>query len=64
MKASIYQDKKREWRWRIKARNGRIVADSGEGYRRRVDAGEALYAVAYGDWVMAARLLPRKGRGE
>lgn len=28
----IYRDRKGEWRWRIVARNGRIVADSGEGY--------------------------------
>lgn len=25
------------WRWRARA-NGRIVADSGEAYRRRIDA--------------------------
>jgi len=27
-----YKDNKGEWRWRLKAANGRIVADSGEGY--------------------------------
>ena len=27
-----YQDNKGEWRWRLKAANGRILADSGEGY--------------------------------
>jgi uncharacterized protein YegP (UPF0339 family) len=26
------KDKKGEWRWRLKATNGRILADSGEGY--------------------------------
>jgi uncharacterized protein YegP (UPF0339 family) len=31
---SLYQDKKKEWRWRAE-RAGRIVADSGEGYKRR-----------------------------
>jgi len=30
----IYKDRKKEWRWRAK-RKGRIVADSGEGYKRR-----------------------------
>lgn len=30
-----YKDKRGEWRWRMTARNGKIVADSGEGYRRR-----------------------------
>jgi uncharacterized protein YegP (UPF0339 family) len=28
-----YKDKQGEWRWRLKASNGRIVADSGEGYK-------------------------------
>jgi len=28
-----YKDHKGEWRWRLKASNGRIIADSGEGYR-------------------------------
>lgn len=38
MKVHIYRDAKGEWRWRIKADNGDIVADSGEGYERRGDA--------------------------
>jgi uncharacterized protein YegP (UPF0339 family) len=28
-----YKDAKGEWRWRLKASNGRIIADSGEGYK-------------------------------
>jgi uncharacterized protein YegP (UPF0339 family) len=28
-----YQDAKGEWRWRLVAANGRIIADSGEGYK-------------------------------
>jgi uncharacterized protein YegP (UPF0339 family) len=28
-----YQDAKKEWRWHLKAANGRIIADSGEGYK-------------------------------
>lgn len=31
----VYQDKKSEWRWRLVSRNGRIVAESGEGYVKR-----------------------------
>lgn len=27
-----YEDTNGEWRWRLVAGNGRIVADSGEGY--------------------------------
>jgi len=36
-KLEIYEDSKHEWRWRLKAPNGRIVATSGEGYTRRSD---------------------------
>jgi uncharacterized protein YegP (UPF0339 family) len=37
-KLEIYRDGRSEWRWRLRAANGRIVADSGEGYRRRATA--------------------------
>ncbi len=37
-KVEIYRDSRREWRWRMKASNGRILADSGEGYRRKASA--------------------------
>ena len=32
MTYNYYKDHKGEWRWRLKASNGRIIADSGEGY--------------------------------
>jgi len=44
-KLEIYRDAKREWRWRLRAANGRIVADSGEGYRRRAAVCEAVKRV-------------------
>lgn len=31
-KFQIYKDSKNEYRWRFRADNGRIVADSAEGY--------------------------------
>jgi uncharacterized protein len=31
----IYKDAKGEYRWRLRANNGRIVADSGEGYTKK-----------------------------
>lgn len=43
MKIRIYKDKRGEWRWRMVARNGRTVADSGEGYVRRSNARRAAY---------------------
>lgn len=37
-----YRDRKGEHRWRLRHSNGRVVADGGEGYRRRADALRAL----------------------
>ena len=33
------------WRWRLKAANGRIIADSGEAYTRKRDADRAVATV-------------------
>lgn len=41
---SIYEDRGGEWRWRCVAPNGRIVADSSEGYTRETDARRAAAA--------------------
>ena len=37
------------WRWRYMAHNGRVLADSGQGYSRRVDAVRGACRVAGGD---------------
>ena len=42
---TVYKDRAKEWRWRLVAANGRIIADSGEGYTERNDAVEALERV-------------------
>lgn len=34
-KLKIYQDAKKEWRWRMLASNGRILAEGGEGYKKK-----------------------------
>lgn len=48
-KLEFYQDDIGDWRWRAIAANGRIVADSAEGYRKRSDcdrgAGIAAQAI-------------------
>lgn len=41
----IYKDKKGEYRWRLKASNGRIVSDCGEGYTRRAACTRAARAM-------------------
>ncbi len=33
----VYRDRSSQWRWRLKAVNGRIIADSGEGYINKTD---------------------------
>lgn len=33
----IYQDVRNEWRWSLYAANGRVIADSAEGYRNKGD---------------------------
>ncbi|WP_165229345.1 YegP family protein [Aquisphaera insulae] len=35
-KFTIFKDAKGEFRWRLLAKNGKIVADSGEGYKTKV----------------------------
>jgi len=36
-KFEVYSDKKGEFRWRLKASNGRQIASSGEGYKDKKD---------------------------
>jgi uncharacterized protein YegP (UPF0339 family) len=33
----VYRDHMQRWRWRLKAPNGEIIADSGQGYHHRQD---------------------------
>ncbi len=36
-KFEVYKDKKGEYRWRLKAKNGEPIADSSEGYKAKSD---------------------------
>ena len=45
MKFELYQDKKNEFRWRLKARNNRIMADSSEGYKTREGVEKAVNTI-------------------
>lgn len=38
----IYKDAAGEYRWRYQAVNGRIIADSGEGYKTKKDCRHGL----------------------
>ncbi|WP_080351531.1 YegP family protein [Haemophilus influenzae] len=42
MKFETYVDSRIEWRWRLKADNGKIIADSGEGYKNYTDCLHAI----------------------
>ncbi len=41
----VYEDAAEEWRWRLRHRNGNVLADSGEGYASRSNAVEAVTKV-------------------
>jgi uncharacterized protein YegP (UPF0339 family) len=40
--AEFYRSKG-QWRWRIRARNGKIIGAASEGYKRRIDCSRAFY---------------------
>ena len=44
-KVEFYIDKKKEYRWRLIASNGRIIADSGEGYTTFQNCGKGFNSV-------------------
>ena len=48
MRFEVYRDKAGEYRWRLLSSNGRLTADSGEGYTRREDAHRAIAALLAG----------------
>lgn len=37
MRFETYLDNRNEWCWRLKASNGKTIADSGEGYKQYFD---------------------------
>jgi uncharacterized protein YegP (UPF0339 family) len=45
MKFEIYTDKAGEFRWRLLARNGKIIAESGEGYQKKTALKRAIKSI-------------------
>ena len=41
----VFRDQGEEWRWRLRHRNGNIIATSGEGYTRKQNAWNGLKSV-------------------
>lgn len=60
-KVEFYRDVAGDWRWRIKAANGRILADSGEGYKRRRSCEEGFSTVT-SEAVAWVQEFPLEGR--
>lgn len=42
----FYLDRKKNWRWTLKAANGEKIANGGQGYARRIDAIKTFLLVA------------------
>jgi len=42
-----YKDKKAEWRWKVKAANGRVIAESAEGYKTERECLEDIERVKH-----------------
>lgn len=45
-KIQVYLDESNEWRWRMKRSNGKIMADSSEGYKKRSSCLNSLLLVS------------------
>src|SRR5215218_8118882 len=48
MKYEVYEDAKKEHRWRLKSANGQVVASSSESYKAKADAEKAVETVKGG----------------
>jgi len=44
-KFEVYSDKRGEFRWRLKATNGIVIASSGEGYKAKRDCLKGIASV-------------------
>lgn len=45
MKYEVYKDTSYQHRWRLKAANGKIIANAGEGYTNKADCLAAIQLV-------------------
>jgi uncharacterized protein YegP (UPF0339 family) len=51
----VFQDTAGLWRWRVLAVNGRVVADSGEGYSTKANAHRAVDDLNHTDWPLPVK---------
>lgn len=50
-RVDLYRDSEGKWRWRYISSTGRVLADSGQGYRNKADAIRGLERVVQGNVV-------------
>ena len=48
LKFELYEDQKKEHRWRLKASNGQVIASASEGYKAKADAEKAIETIKEG----------------
>jgi uncharacterized protein YegP (UPF0339 family) len=48
LRFEIFQDARKEYRWRLKAANNQIIATSGEGYKAKADCRHGIELVQSG----------------
>lgn len=58
MRIEFFVDKAALWRWRLRAANGKIIADSGEGYASRNNVKRAVENVI--EEIRDRRVLPER----
>jgi uncharacterized protein YegP (UPF0339 family) len=57
----VFKDVKKEYRWRLKASNGKIIADSGEGYVAKADCEHGIELVK--KEAASAKIEDKSGKG-
>jgi uncharacterized protein YegP (UPF0339 family) len=60
-KFQLYRDGRQEYRWRLRARNNRIIADSGEGYVHKADCEHGIELLR--QWAGEVEIYQDKGGG-
>ncbi len=48
LKFEVYEDARKEYRWRLKATNGQVIGSSSEGYKAKADCEKAIELIKTG----------------
>ncbi len=49
MNFEVYRTRNKQWRWKLRAPNGKLIANAGESYQRRIDCLKAIQLVRASD---------------